>query len=261
MSDRISGAELLKEIDASVLTWCSDHGPGDETFHGALLDERNPTDEELDLGWRNFFEVEGRPPRRLAEVVFRKPTWDHVPADQGRRASPKRGLPATDVRFQPFEHWRYRRHRPVCVLRSHWIGPVRGGRFRRSPEEQGRQTERLGEMIFALADRFGSKSGWNGYTNVDEMKADARLALTAGLLKFSPIRGGNPFAYATRCMQNAFIARLNDSKEVWANERHLGAASDEVGEDGEGFDVTDEETWTEAAEREFADGERAFRDG
>ena len=256
MTRRIENIDLQREIDLSVLTWCSEHDPADAVFHGALIDEWNPTDEELELGWRNFFDMEGRRPRHLAQIVFRKPTWDHIPADQGRRAAPTRSLPATGLLFQPFEHYRYRRHRPVCVLRSHWIGPVRGGRFRSAPEEKGKMTESLGSMIAILAEKFGEKHGWRGYTNLDEMKADARLALIGGLLKFSPIRSSNPFAYATQCMQNAFIANLNSSKNVWNHERHMGSA--EVSEDGDGFDVREEESWADAADREFSAGKKAF---
>ena len=259
MSGRVSGAALMREIEASVLTWCSQFEPGDETFHGALLDERNPTDEELDLGWRNFFEVEGRPPRRLAEVVFRKPTWDHVPEEFGQRVRPAQGLPATIMNFQPFEHWRFVRGAPKCVLRSHWIGAPVGGRFRLPNDMQGRLTEELGRMIVEMADRFGDRPNWRGYTHVDEMKADARLALAEGLLKFSPLKSSNPLAYAAQCMANSFRASVADHKRVWSRERNIGGA--EIGEAGEGLEAADGETWTEAADREFADGERAFREG
>ena len=256
MIRRISNADLQREIDLSVLSWCSDHDPADAVFHGALIDERNPTDEELELGWRNFFNMEGRPPRNLAQIVFRKPTWDHIPSDQGRRAAPKRGLPATGLRFQPFEHYRYRRHRPVCVLRSHWIGSVRDGRFRGEGKDGGRMTERLGEMIQFMANRFGGRHGWRGYSNVKEMKADARLALIGGLLKFNPIRSSNPLAYASQCMQNAFIISVKESKKVWNHERLLGGV--DVSEDGEGFDIRENETWAEASDREFFEGKKAF---
>ena len=257
MRPPVSGLDLMRQIDRSVLTWCSDHDPADAAFHGAVLDEANPTDEELRLGWRNFWEVEGREPKRLAEVVFRKPTWDHVPHYIGWRASPSKGLSATLLPFQPFEHYRYPRTRPRCVLRSNWIGAVDGGRFRTPTDHQGHLTDELGAMIEALVRRFGSRACWRNYTNLDEMKSDARFALITNILKFSPLKSANPLAYAEATMKTAFLLRLERDKERWSRERFIGDT-----EIGDGFTAPDgEETWSEAADREFAEGERAFRGG
>ena len=256
MSLPFTGAALMREIDLSVLSWCSDHAPADAVFHGALLDEWNPTDEELALAAENFFEVEGRAPRRLDEIVFRKPTWAHIPADQGHRAAPSKGVAATGLRFQPFEHYRYRRHRPVCVLRSHWVGKVRGGRYRAPDGPQGRMTERLGEMCCVLAERFSKRGNWRGYTHVDEMAGDARLKLMDSIMKFSPLRSPNPIGYATLCMQSAFTTSVTRYSEVWEHERHLGES--DVSNDGEGFEAGMKESWTEAADREFEAGQVAF---
>ena len=248
----------MREIEASVLTWCSQFEAGDEIFHGALLDERNPTDEELELGWRNFFEMEGRPPKRLAEIVFRKPTWDHIPPEFGLREAPSRGLPATGLPFQPFEHWRYVGNRPKCVLRSHWIGAPVGGRFRLPNDTQGRITDELARMIIEIAEKHGNRRNWRDYTHADEMKAEARVKLIGNLLKFSPLKSMNPLAYAMQCAESAFIDSRKAYAEVWSRERHIGDA--EIGEAGEGLEVAERETWTEASDREFKAGERAFRE-
>ena len=256
MKGRIDGPALMREIERSVLTWCSDHEPEDAAFHGALLDPKAPTDEELKLGWRNFYEMTGREPTALREVVFRRPTWEHVPEHYGWREAPGKGLPATGLPFQPFEHWRYVRNCPRCVLRSHWIGLPEGGRFRTPSDPPGRITEELGRMIVELVDRFGMRGNWRGYTHIDEMKADARLALAQGILKFSPLKSSNPFAYATQTMNTAFIQSKNGHAEVWSRERHLGNA--EIGENGEGFEAADGETFSETAERELAEGTRDF---
>lgn len=260
MSRFIDGAALMREIDRSVLTWCSDHAPADAVFHGAVMDETTPTKEELDLGWRNYYEMHGRVPKGLREVVFRKPTWDHIPDFYGRRAAPSRGAPATGLPFQPFEHWRYIANRPKCVLRSHWIGLPHGGRFRTPTDPQGRLTEELGAMIVKLVDVYGRRPNWNGYTHIADMKADARLALAMGLLKFSPLKSNNPFAYATRTMETAFINSKNGHAEVWQREQHLGGMDDNIDETGDGLmhDDWNPETATETASREFDDGQRAF---
>ena len=249
MNEWLNGKALMHEIDQSVLSWCSDHAPADAVFHGALLDEWDPTDEELALAAENFFEVEGRPPQRISEIVFRKPTWEHIPDHMGRLAAPAKGLPATGLPFQPFEHYRYRRHRPVCVLRSHWVGTVNEGRFRGPDEPQGRMTDTLGEMIMMLVEQFAKRKNWRFYTNLKEMKADARLALVGGMLKFSPLKSSNPFAYATRTMNTSFIITRREREERRGHERYIG--SKDIGDDGEGFDAIDCETAAEAAEREF----------
>ena len=88
MTHYIANADLMREIETSVLTWCSEHKPADGVFHGAVADEWNPTDEELNLAWQGFYDVEGREPKGLHEIVFRKPTWDHVP--QTRACGPNR---------------------------------------------------------------------------------------------------------------------------------------------------------------------------
>ena len=256
MSNWLTGAALMREIDLSVLTWCSDHAPEDAEFHGAVLDQVNPTAEELDLGWRNFFEMHGREPKGLREVVFRKPTWEHIPMHYGWREAPGRGTPASGLPFQPFEHWRYIRNAPKCVLRSHWIGLPNGGRFRTPTDPQGRLTEKLGAMIVEMVERYGSKPNWRYYTHIDDMKADARLALAQSILKFSPIKSSNPFAYATQTMKTAFIQSKNGHAEVWTRERHIGDA--EIGQNGEGFEAADNETFTETAHRELEVGQREF---
>ena len=257
MTKPISGAALMREIDRSVLTWCSDHDPADAVFHGALMDPEAPTKEELDLGWRNHYEMHGRVAKHLREIVFRRPTWDHIPDHYGRREA--RGQPATGLPFQPFEHYRYLRNRPKCVLRSHWIGLPDGGRFRTPTDPQGRLTEELGRMINEMVERYGSRGNWRGYTHIEDMKGDARLALAASMLKFSPLKSSNPFAYATQTMKTAMITSMRGHAEVWDRERHLGG-NDNIAEDGTGWHINQQqgETWTEAAERELAEGQAAF---
>lgn len=256
----ISGAELSREIDLSILTWCSDHEPDDAVFHGGLLDPKAPTDEELKLGWLNFYEMTGREPKALREVVFRRPTWEHIPEHYGWREVPSPPAlvyrPGTALRFQPFEHWRYVRNCPRCVLRSHWIGTPEGGRFRTPTDPPGRLTDDLGRMIIKMVDKFGGKGNWYGYTHIDEMKADARMSLTANILKFNPLKSANPFAYASQIMNAAFINSKNGHAEAWSRERYLGNA--EIGENGEGFQAAEGETFSETVERELAEGTRDF---
>lgn len=255
----LDGDALMREIDRSVLTWCSDHKPEDAVFHGAVLDPEAPTREELDLGWRNYWHMHGREATSLSKIVFRCPTWSHVPLDYGWRASPARRSAASGLPFQPFEHYRYVRGRPRCVLRSNWIGLPRGGRFRTPHDPQGRLTEELGRMIVLMVDRYAMRPNWSGYTNLDIMKADARMALVTGLLKFSPLKSSNPFAYATRTMQTAFINSKNAAAATWEQERLLGYCA-MISDTGEELrpETQTAESHAAAAERELIDGQRAF---
>ena len=251
----VNATELLREIDLSVRSWCSEHAPADAAFHGAVMDEWNPTAEEMEMAWANFYEMHGRVPGSYRELVFRKPTWEHVPEYYGRRAAPARGLSATGLPFQPFLHFRYFRHRPKCVMRSHWIGLVDGGRFRTPTDPQGRLTENLGAMINAMVDAFGSRGNWKGYTHLDDMKGDARLALATGLIKFSPIKSNNPFGYASQVMQTSFLNSLSRHKEVWGTELLMG--NDDMLEDGIYGDVGPEGL-AAAAARELEAGQVHF---
>jgi ABC-type dipeptide/oligopeptide/nickel transport system ATPase subunit len=74
-------------------------------------------------------------------------------------------------------------------------------------------TEQLGRMFLKLADRYGTRSNWRGYTYNDEMRAQAVLQLSQIGLQFDESKSLNPFAYYTAAVTNSFTRVLNIEKK------------------------------------------------
>ena len=261
MPEPLTDESLMREIDRSVMLWCSDGKPRDAVFHGGVLDPWNPTDEELDLGWINFRNVEAREPKALSEIVFRSVSWDHIPPDQGLREAPAQGIAATGLPNQPFRHFRYIGGRVRTVLLSNWSGSVSRGRFRGAAPGK-RMTDSLAEMLMRMVNEEIRRPNWSGYTPREDFTGAALVRLIEGALKFSPMGSAKPRAYLRRIVNNAFVDVVKEAKgSEWAHERRFGnmdlATDDGMDWDGGG----DLETFREESDREFEEGERAFREG
>src|SRR5210317_576735 len=144
------------------------------------------------------------------DLVFRIMTFDHIPKDSTR----KRKTIAdehTKVNFPPFQHWKFDENdNLICVGKSHWQGGMQNGSFNKT---HGRITEELGRMFLKLADRYGTRSNWRGYTYNDEMRAQAVLQLSQIGLQFDESKSENPFAYYTAAVTNSFTRVLNIEKK------------------------------------------------
>ena len=136
------------------------------------------------------------------------------------------------------------------------MGTISGGRFRTRTDTQGQMTEKLGGMVYTLVENYGKKGNWSGYTHVDEMKGDARMKLVDKMLMFSPLKSSNPLAYATSCMQSAFVDSKKTHAKVWKHESNLNY--DDVAEDGGRLAAFEKESSSEEADREFKEAEAAF---
>ena len=254
--------DLLRALDESVMRWCSESDPADRVFHGGVIDADSPTDAELAAAWENHGRMEGRDPESLGSLVFRNPSWDHIPPEYGRKAAPTRNEPRTVLPFAPFRHVRYADGAPATVLLSHWKGPVEGGKF--LPPGAGIQiTDALAEMFMSMSAAYGRRSGWRGYSCRDDMVSEALLKLVNGGLGFNPLKSNRPKGYLNRVMESAFVDELNAHKRVWDHEFAAGDAIDEaVFEDGGESGLKDalaEEGWAGASDREFDEAERAWR--
>ena len=146
------------------------------------------------------------------DLVFRIMTFDHIPEEPGRKRKTKTVADKhTRVNFPPFQHWKYDENdNLICVGKSHWQGGMQNGNFSKT---HGRITEELGRMFLKLADRYGTRSNWRGYTYNDEMRAQAVLQLSQIGLQFDESKSENPFAYYTAAVTNSFTRVLNIEKK------------------------------------------------
>jgi len=146
------------------------------------------------------------------DLVFRIMTFDHIPEEPGRKRKTKTVADKhTRVNFPPFQHWKYDDNdNLICVGKSHWQGGMQNGSFSKT---HGRITEELGRMFLKLADRYGTRSNWRGYTYNDEMRAQAVLQLSQIGLQFDESKSENPFAYYTAAVTNSFTTVLNIEKK------------------------------------------------
>jgi len=146
------------------------------------------------------------------DLVFRIMTFDHIPKDSTRKRKTKTIADEhTKVNFPPFQHWKYDENdNLICVGKSHWQGGMQNGSFNKT---HGRITEELGRMFLKLADRYGTRSNWRGYTYNDEMRAQAVLQLSQIGLQFDESKSENPFAYYTAAVTNSFTRVLNIEKK------------------------------------------------
>jgi len=146
------------------------------------------------------------------DLIFRIMRFDHIPLAPGRKRKTKTVADEHErCNFPPFQHWKYDvKDNLVCVGKSHWEGGVHNGHFNKT---HGRITEELGRMFLKLADRYGTRSNWRGYTYNDEMRAQAVLQLSQIGLQFDESKSENPFAYYTAAVTNSFTRVLNIEKK------------------------------------------------
>jgi len=146
------------------------------------------------------------------DLIFRIMTFDHIPKAPGRKRKTKTIADEHEkINFPPFQHWKFDENdNLVCVGKSHWTGGVHNGHFSKS---HGKITEELGRMFLKLADRYGTRSNWRGYTYNDEMRGQAVLQLSQIGLQFDESKSENPFAYYTAAVTNSFTRVLNIEKK------------------------------------------------
>jgi hypothetical protein len=151
--------------------------------------------------------------RKIAkqDLVFRVMTFEHIPLAPGRKKTLKNTADSHEkVNFPPFQHWKFDKNdNLVCVGKSHWIGPMKSGKF---SKEHGQMTNNLARMFLKLCDRYATRGNVRGYTYNDEMKGQAILQLTQIGLQFDESKSDNPFAYYTAAVTNSFVRIINIEK-------------------------------------------------
>ena len=147
------------------------------------------------------------------DVVFRIMTYDHIPLEPGRKRTPKSAADHREkVNFPAFQHWKYNdKDELVCVGKSHWVGPMKSGKF---SKDHGQITNNLARMFIKLCERYATRGNVRGYTYNDEMKGQAILQLTQIGLQFDESKSDNPFAYFTAAVTNSFVRVINIEKKM-----------------------------------------------
>lgn len=142
------------------------------------------------------------------QVVVRLMTYAHIPANT--IIDPAKAKTVADrhtkVNFPPFQHFVWENNAWRCVGKSHW----HKGEFSIT---HGRMTNRLGAMFMKLADKYGTRGNWRGYSYVEEMKAQAVVQLAQVGLQFDESRSLNPFSWATQVVYTSFLKVLNTEKK------------------------------------------------
>lgn len=220
----LTNKDLLAEIHKSKATYCSFVDDEDAQYDIILPSlekvnrlsiaqaKRNQADrigkrlyEEAKAAKKKVKQAEVLPDWKKIEktnLIFRIMTFDHVPLEPGRKRKTKTVADEhTKVNFPPFQHWKFNdKDELICVGKSHWEGGIHNGHFNKG---HGRMTEDLGRMFLKLADRYGTRSNWRGYTYNDEMRAQAVLQLSQIGLQFDESKSLNPFAYYTAAVTNS----------------------------------------------------------
>jgi len=147
------------------------------------------------------------------DLIFRIMSFDHIPDAPGRKKSIKTRADSKEkVNFPPFQHWKFNeKDELVCVGKSHWLGPMKSGKF---SKDHGQITDTLARMFIKLCERYATRGNVRGYTYNDEMKGQAILQLTQIGLQFDESKSDNPFAYFTAAVTNSFVRVINVEKKM-----------------------------------------------
>lgn len=221
----VKNADLLREIHRSKVSYCSFLEP----WHAApdvIVQSFKEITPELTLEVRTKkakpfrgtkVEVETILPET---IVYRVMTYEHIPEDLTNTKPRGEARLKAKVTFPPFKHYLMLSDGPVEVCRSHWVGGFENGHF---SADHGKVTDKLGEYIWMMCNKYGQRGNWRGYSYVDEMVGKAVVQLIQVGLQFDEGRGDvpNPFAYYTTTMSNIF-------KRVWNAENDQQQLRDDL---------------------------------
>ena len=119
-------------------------------------------------------------------------------------------------RMRPFRHWRIRAGKPICVLKSHWVGTASRGR-QRLESESPPMSDALGMMIHVLVEKCAHR--WN---DVDEdAKSAVRLRLIDECMRFDPLISSSPLDFLWSMMRFAFLDATGKTRKIGAHETSL----------------------------------------
>lgn len=202
----VNNFSLLKEIQKSKMSFCSFIDEEHTNFDYIVEDIEDLTVDALEEAQLARDEKNKKLEEPIeGELVIRVMTDDHVPwlEKPGR-------FKKVSVNFPPFKHFVYRDGEWREVLRSHWKGGIENGEF---SVTNGKLTDELAKMIFALVERYASKGNFSGYTYIDDMKSEALVHMCYVALKFNEAKSNNPFAYYTQIIKTILKSCLTTEKQ------------------------------------------------
>lgn len=236
----LNNKDILKEIHASKMTFCSALSDTFERFDHIVLstDELNNDAIEIakqnraarlssaayEKGVNDWIATDGKPANKpkqaqfrvdpetisSSEIIVRVMTYDHIPEAPGRKKTPRTEADLhARLNFPPFKHYAFRDGEWQEVLRSHWEDGIHNGKFSTT---HGTLTNELAKMMLKLVQRYAMRGNWRNYTFNDEMQSAALLQLSEVGLKFNEAKSQNPFAYYTATVNNSFTRVFNTEK-------------------------------------------------
>ena len=85
----------------------------------------------------------------------------------------------------------------------------------------GKMSNKLGKMIYMIADGLSKKSNWYGYTWRDDMRSSAVLTCIKYIHNFNPDKSENAFAYISTICNRAFIQYITYAKKHGKIKKYL----------------------------------------
>ena len=79
-------------------------------------------------------------------------------------------------------------------------------------KETGVYSEKLGKMIYLIAQRLANKPNFANYTYKEDMISNAVLTTLKYLKNFNPEKSSNAFAYVTQICWRAFLSHISYQK-------------------------------------------------
>jgi DNA-directed RNA polymerase specialized sigma subunit len=80
-------------------------------------------------------------------------------------------------------------------------------------KEQGKMTNKFGEMVMLMAKKLGNSSRFCGYTYIDDMEATAIMHVCRSWQSYDPEKSPQIFSYYTQCIWNTFLQILKTEKK------------------------------------------------
>lgn len=195
----LNNADLLQEIEASRLSYCSYVADEYKNYDKIIEDLTEVLDDN---------------------VVYRYYTDSHIPEHVTKNRNRKRSKFYEEhnnfekLSWKSFIHV-IKDNSTDCgyrtVLKSHWSGGIDNGYF---TQAQGALTDKLGLMIWQMATKLSTKSNFAGYSYREDFVLAAVEQGIQNSLKFDIRKTNNAFAYVTQILYTAMVGVINNEKKM-----------------------------------------------